>query len=239
VPDPSLAFSDDERRGWREGEMVSRPGVPTQAPYPAGLDWLDLDDAPAPAVFVPSTLPTGPVPLMVLLHGATSNPLQAMPIMQDEAERRQFVVVAPKSVGVTWDVIHGDFGPDVTALDAVLTAVFDHIPADPRRLAIAGFSDGASYALTLGLANGDLFPSILAFSPGFFVPARRQGWPSIFVSHGRTDPVLPIDQCGRLVVAALQMARYDVLYHEFDGGHRVPAEALSESLDRWLGAPSP
>jgi poly(3-hydroxybutyrate) depolymerase len=219
--------------------MVSRPGAATQAPYPAGLDWLDLDDAPAPAVFVPSTLPTGSVPVMVLLHGATSNPLQALPIVQDEAERRQFVVVAPKSVGVTWDVIHGGFGPDVTALDAVLTAVFDHIPADPRRVAIAGFSDGASYALTLGLANGDLFPSILAYSPGFFVPARRQGWPSIFVSHGRTDPVLPIDQCGRLVVTALQMARYDVLYHEFDGGHRVPAEALSISLDRWLGAPSP
>jgi predicted esterase len=135
-------------------------------------------------------------------------------------------------------VIHGGFGPDVAALDHVLAEVFDHVAADPDRLAIAGFSDGASYALTLGLANGALFPSILAFSPGFFVPARRQGRPAIFVSHGRADPVLPIDQCGRLVVTALRMADYDVAYCEFDGGHQVPAGPLSAGLDRWLASPT-
>ena len=157
-------------------------------------------------------------------------------MVQDEAERRQFVVVAPKSVDNTWEVIRGGFGPDVAALDHILAEVFDHVPADPGRLAIAGFSDGASYALTLGLANGELFSSILAFSPGFFVPARRQGRPAIFVSHGRSDPVLPIDQCGRLVVAALRMAEYDVAYYEFDGGHQVPAAAVSAALDRWLAS---
>jgi phospholipase/carboxylesterase len=236
--DPSTPFSEHERRGWLEGELFARSTGPTRAPYPAGLEWLDLEGGLAPAVFVPSTLPASPVPVMVLLHGATSNPLHALPVVQDEAERRQFVVVAPKSVGTTWDVIRGAFGPDVAALDHVLAAVFDHVPADPRRLAIAGFSDGASYALTLGLANGALFPSILAFSPGFFVPARREGWPAIFVSHGRTDPVLPIDQCGRRVVAALRMAQYDVAYYEFDGGHRVPTAALSAALDRWLASPA-
>ncbi len=234
----SPSFSETERRGWLEGELSTRPAAPTQPPYAAGMDSLDLDDVPAPAVFVPSTLPDGPVPVMVLLHGATSNPMHALRVVQDEAERRQFVVVAPKSVGTTWDVIHGGFGPDVAALDLVLAAVFDHVPADPGRLAIAGFSDGASYALTLGLANGSLFPSILAFSAGFFVPARRQGWPTIFVSHGRSDPVLPIDQCGRRVAAALQMAQYDVAYYEFDGGHQVPPEAVAAALDRWLAPPS-
>jgi phospholipase/carboxylesterase len=234
--DPS-PFSESHRRGWVEGELFTRPAAPAQAPYPAGVDWLDLEGAPAPAVFVPSTLPSGPVPVMVLLHGATSSPLRALPVVQDEAERRQFVVVVPKSVGMTWDVIHGGFGPDVAAIDHVLAEVFDHVPADPNRLAVAGFSDGASYALTLGLANGALFPSILAFSPGFFVPARRQGHPAIFVSHGRTDPVLPIDQCGRLVVTALRMGDYDVAFYEFDGGHHVPAEALSAGLDRWLASP--
>jgi phospholipase/carboxylesterase len=219
--------------------MGARPSSPTETSYPPGLEWLDLDGLPAPAVFVPSTLPAGPVPVMVMLHGATSNPLHALPIVQEEAERRQFVVVAPKSVGTTWDVIHGGFGPDVAALDHVLAAVFDHVPVDPGRIAIAGFSDGASYALTLGLANGALFPSILAFSPGFFVPARRQGRPKIFVSHGRTDPILPIDQCGRLVVTALQMGGYHVAYHEFDGGHRVPPDAVSAGLDHWLDPPAP
>jgi phospholipase/carboxylesterase len=228
-------FTDADRQGWGEGALAARPAAPTQSPLPPGLEWLELDDAPPPAIFVPSTLPDQPVPVVVLLHGASSNPMHALPIMQEEAERRGFVVVAPKSVGITWDVIHGEFGPDVAAIDRVLAAVFDRVEADPRRVAVAGFSDGASYALTLGLANGELFPRILAFSPGFFVPARRQGWPAIFVSHGRADPVLPIDQCGRLVVAALRMAEYDVSYLEFDGGHQVPAAIVAAALDRWLG----
>ena len=232
---PERSFSEEQQRGWLEAAIAARPSGATQEPYPAGLDSVEVDGSPAPTVFVPSTVPDDPVPVMVLLHGASSNPLHALRLVQDAAERRQFVVVAPKSVGMTWDVIHGEFGPDVAAIDHVLAAVFEHVPAEPRRLAIAGFSDGASYALTLGLANGELFPTILAFSPGFFVPARRQGWPAIFVSHGRSDPVLPIDQCGRLVVAALRMADYDVAYHEFDGGHQVPAAALDAALDRWLG----
>jgi predicted esterase len=239
MTDAASSFSEQERQAWLLGEMSVRPADPTQPAYPPGLEWLDVADAPAPAVFVPATLPAGAVPVLVMLHGASSNPLRSLPALQDEAERRQFVVVAPKSVSVTWDVIHGGFGPDVAALDRVLAAVFDHVPADPRRLAIAGFSDGASYALTLGLANGGLFSTILAFSPGFFVPARREGWPRIFVSHGRADNVLPIDQCGRLVVAALQMADYDVDYHEFDGGHQLPPEIVAAGLDRWLEVPPP
>jgi predicted esterase len=34
-------------------------------------------------------------------------------------------------------------------------------------LAVSGFSDGASYALSIGPANGDLFTHVMAFSPGF------------------------------------------------------------------------
>jgi predicted esterase len=238
MAEPVPSFTEADRQGWSQGALTSRPATPTQTALPSGLEWLELEGVPAPAVFVPAGLPEGPVPVMVLLHGASSNPMHALPIMQEEAERRGFVVVAPKSVGITWDVIHGDFGPDIGALDHVLAAVFDRVEANPRRVAVAGFSDGASYALTLGLANGELFPQIQAYSPGFFVPARRQGWPAIFVSHGRSDPILPIDQCGRLVVAALRMAEYDVSYLEFDGGHKVPPAIVAAALDRWLGPPA-
>ena len=37
---------------------------------------------------------------------------------------------------------------------------------DPSRIAMAGFSDGASYSLSVGLANGDLFSAVFGFSPG-------------------------------------------------------------------------
>jgi len=51
-------------------------------------------------------------------------------------------------------------------------------------VAIQGFSDGASYALSLGLTNGDLFTHVIAFSPGFAAPAEQRGRPRIYVSHG-------------------------------------------------------
>jgi predicted esterase len=77
------------------------------------------------------------------------------------------------SRGQTWDGIRGGFGPDVDFLDGALEKVFGMVAVDPNRLALGGFSDGATYALSLGLVNGDLFPRIVAFSPGF--PRRWRG----------------------------------------------------------------
>ena len=62
---------------------------------------------------------------------------------------------------------------------------------------VCGFSDGASYALSIGLANGDLFGHVLAWSPGFVAPPEFVGRPRVFVSHGTDDRVLPIDRCSR------------------------------------------
>lgn len=76
--------------------------------------------------------------------------------------------------------------------DEALAHTFEHYTVDPSRVAIGGFSDGASYALSLGLGNGDLFRHIIAFSPGFAVPPRQLGSPRIFMSHGTKDRVLPI-----------------------------------------------
>jgi phospholipase/carboxylesterase len=97
------------------------------------------------------------------------------------------------------------------------------------RLAIGGFSDGASYALSLGISNGDLFTHVLAFSPGFMAPAGRTGSPHIFVSHG----VLPIDRCSRKIVPDLERGGCNVLYWEFDGAderssQKAPSTRLGE-----------
>jgi phospholipase/carboxylesterase len=67
-------------------------------------------------------------------------------------------------------VYRGNFGPDVDYINRSLQHVFERYTVDPNRLGIAGFSDGASYALSLGLPNGDLFSHIIAFSPGFMRP---------------------------------------------------------------------
>ena len=138
------------------------------------------------------------------------------------AEAHGIVVLAPDSRGGTWDVIREDYGEDVAFIDRALGEVFHTCRIDPARITLAGFSDGASYALSLGLLNGALFRDIIAFSPGFAMPAQSEDAPSIFISHGREDPVLPIERCGRRIAVRLRSLGYAVDYREFSGGHVVP-----------------
>jgi phospholipase/carboxylesterase len=173
-------------------------------------------------------------PLVIALHGAGGDARQMLDILAP-APSRGIAVLAVSSLNATWDVIRGGYGPDVRHIDAALARVPEFASVDPRRIAIAGFSDGASYALSLGLINGDLFREVLAFSPGFVAPGRPKGQPRIFISHGAHDDVLPVDRCSRRIVAGLQQAEYAVDYFEFDGGHSVPPEAVERGLLHCVG----
>lgn len=171
-------------------------------------------------------------PLIVLLHGAGGRAddwVGALPL----ADSVGAALLAPDSRGFTWDAVRGDFGPDVRSIDAALTEVFTHVDVDPARLALGGFSDGASYALSLGIPNGGLFTHLMAFSPGFIRAPTRAGRPLIFITHGTSDPILPIDRTSRVFVPALRSEGYDVTYREFDGGHELPG-AVAEEAFLWL-----
>lgn len=110
---------------------------------------------------------------------------------------------------------------------------FSAVAVDGERIAVAGFSDGASYALGLGGANGGLFGAVVAFSPGFVLVAPLDGAPRFFVSHGTADDLLPIDRTSRRIVPALRGEGLDVTYREFSGPHIVPPEIAREAVD-WL-----
>ena len=172
-----------------------------------------------------------PTPLTVMLHGATARAEDVLRLPEGLAERTGLILLAPNSRGYTWDVLLRGYGPDVAAIDRALEWALSSYAIDPARAAIGGFSDGASYALSLGLTNGDLFTHVLAFSPGFAAPARRVGSPRVFVSHGTRDAVLPIDRCSRRIVPMLRRTGYDVTYREFAGGHTVPPEVAREAAD--------
>ncbi len=227
------------RRGRKQeaGRLHARPTEMTQA-GPTGLQSLGLDPERDSYLYVPESYrQEQPAPLVLLLHGAGGHARHGLSVLVDVAEAHGLMLLAPASRDSTWDVIAGEYGPDVATIDRALTAVFERYAVDPALLAIGGFSDGASYALSLGITNGHLFTHILAFSPGFTAPGTRRGAPSIFISHGTRDSVLPIESCSRRIVPQLERAGYDVSYHEFDGGHTVPSKIAREAVEWFIATP--
>ena len=215
------------------GRLASRPSAePPAQPLPAGVHDLDLGPGVEALLAVPAGAPE-PRPLVVFFHGAGGSAGSALATAGDLLLRSGVLVLATSSRASTWDVIAGGIGRDVAVLDAALEAAFRG--AAVSRVAAAGFSDGGSYALSLGLANGDLFEAVLAFSPGFLAPPGLEGRPRIWICHGSRDRVLPVERCGRRVAGELSAAGYDVTYEEFDGPHVVPPELGTAAVGWWLG----
>ncbi len=221
-----------------EGRLRARPTELTVEQPTIGLRPLGTGDVRDGYLYVPAAYRTErPAPLVVLLHGAGEDARDGLALLREQADAARLILLAPASREYTWDTVvgRGRYGPDVAAIDRTLEEVFSRYAVDPTRVAVGGYSDGASYALSLGITNGDLFTHVLAFSPGFMAPAGQRGSPHIFVSHGTRDRWLPIDRCSRTIVPRLERAGYGVRYREFEGGHVVPPEIGYEAVD-WLTA---
>jgi phospholipase/carboxylesterase len=235
--------------------LHERPTRPTVSIEP-GTHRLGLGRSRDGLLYVPKGIdPRALSPLLVMMHGA-GNQARAMQFTFPLAEEFRVVVLAPDSRGTTWDAILGMagvetdscieigpehasaandwYGPDVRFLDRALAHTFARCAIDPTRMALGGFSDGASYALSLGLSNGDLFRSILAFSPGFISSVRPVAKPRVLVSHGTRDRVLPIGAASRVIVEQLRKDRYDVTYREFEGDHSVPPAVARDGFAWFL-----
>jgi poly(3-hydroxybutyrate) depolymerase len=219
----------------RRGRLTFRPPArPKAAKARTGRFAMSGAAGGPPAeLYVPEFEDREPLRLVVMLHGAGGVAQSALGRLRSEAVSHRLLLLAPKSTSLTWDVVTGGYGPDVRNLDRLMAEVAAAYPL--RGYTIGGFSDGASYALSLGIGNGDVFDSVMAFSPGFEAAEVTNGRPRFFVSHGTADPVLPIDRCSRRIVPALEEAGYDVTYHEFDGGHTVPDLIQRKAVD-WLDA---
>ncbi len=214
-----------------KGRLLSRP-VQAQEAAVVGLQRLGLESRRDGWLYVPKQYqPNNPAPFVLLLHGAGGDAKGGLRLLQPLADRFGTLLLAVDSRDRTWDVIVNRYGADIAFIDQALAQTFSRYAIDPAHLAIAGFSDGASYALSVGLTNGDLFTHVIAFSPGFMAPAGQIGKPRLFISHGTDDRVLPIDRCSRRIVPQLQQAGYDVQYREFNDGHTVPPSIAQTSLE--------
>ena len=216
------------------GRLVSRPSAPRLTPL-SGRSSLGLAYGRDGILYVPTSYdPSSPTPLVLMLHGAgQSSEIGIRPFLP-LADAAGLVLLAPDSRGGTWDFLYGPYGADVAFIDRALAHTFERCAIDSSRITIEGFSDGGSYALSLGLTNGDLFSRIVAFSPCILAPAATVGRPRIFMSHGTQDHILPIESCGRPLAKRLLALGYQLDFHEFAGPHMVPKEMAQEAV-AWMG----
>ena len=230
--EPTEATMPQTEPGRSELSAKPRQAEPGATTFERGLIGLDVGLPRQALLYVPESVSGDrPAPLILVLHGAAGQAAHSNELGRAHADRLGAVLLAPASRAASWDIIsEREFGSDVQAIDGALERIFSAYPIDPERVAIRGFSDGAYYALSLGLTNGDFFSHVLALAPGFMYLTRQHGRPRIFISHGVADRVLPIDRCSRRIVPQLRQAGYTVDYREFPGGHTVPPDLAQDAF---------
>jgi len=113
--------------------------------------------------------------------------------------------------------------------------------ADPGRVAVAGFSQGAIMTASLALTepeklcaavlmSGRILPEVLPLA----APIERRSKPKYLVIHGTQDQVLPVAN-GRASRQTLRSLGVEPDYHEFPMPHTISDESLSLVVD-WTGA---
>lgn len=220
----------------RQTSAMPPPAAAPQDGIPYGSTRLGLsDDGRDGTLYVPKTYQHGsPAPLLIMLHGFAGWGDEMRSIFA-LAEEFGVIVIAPESREVTWGKEIPGFDADVRYIGAAYRKVAAFFDLDPDRVALAGRSDGAGYALSMGLAYGDIFNHLLIFAGGSMLPYRKKGKPKVFIAHGTLDKTMPIDVTARKFVAELKADGYEVTYREYDGGHGTPQPVVREGFVWFVG----
>jgi phospholipase/carboxylesterase len=190
-------------------------------------------------VFVPEDYDaTRRWPLVVALHGGFGHGADFVWTWLREARARGWIVLAPTSRGGTWSL----HAPEVDgrSLDAMHEYVLGRWSIDTDRVLLTGLSDGATFTLLHGLAEGSPYTHLapvsgvlhpLNFANGNLARAsgRRVRW-----VHGALDWMFPV-ALAREGVAVLERAGAVVDYDEVDDlSHACPRERNGGIL-AWAG----
>jgi phospholipase/carboxylesterase len=151
--------------------------------------------------------------------------------------------------GYAWFQI--DFTPRGTRMHAdeaeqsrlILLAFLDYAleayHADPRRVYLAGFSQGAMMSLHLALTHPEKVAGVLAMSGRVLPDVLPKLAPEealkdlpIFVAHGVYDDVLPIEH-GRATKEILEKLPVALVYKEYPMAHEVSMQSLRDATE-WL-----
>ncbi len=167
-------------------------------------------------------------PLVVALHGGNGHGSEFLWTWLREARGRRFLLLAPTSRGPTWSLDAP--ASDGAALGSMIEFARERWRVDEKRVLVTGLSDGATFALLWGLAEGSPSTAIAAVA-GVLHPANfalgnldRARGRRIYLAHGKLDWLFPVS-LARLCREALARAGADLVYREIeDLSHTYPRD---------------
>ena len=187
-------------------------------------------------LLVPETLTGGRTyPLITVFHGAGRQDEMLAKTFRHEPAERDALFLIPRSHHPTWDLIVGQGRADMDFLEFAYDLIYRRYPVDPARQAIIGYSDGASYGLSLGLSNPQIFSAVMGWAAGFKrieEPPAGSPKPRVLLEYGSHDPLFPFEQIALPMRADLEEEGYEVAFMVDKGGRHWPrGDFHSDALD--------
>lgn len=189
------------------------------------------------SVYVPEFYDAGRSwPLIVALHGGSGHGRDFLWTWLREARTRGAIVVAPTSQDRTWSLMGGP-DHDVRPLAEMVARVTEHWNVDRKHMLITGMSDGATYSLLGGLAEGMPFTHFAPIS-GVLHPdnmvngnlTRVRGKP-VYLVHGTLDWMFPVETA-HMARDTLLGAGADLTFREIeDLSHTYPRDENPRILE--------
>ena len=179
-----------------------------------------------------------PLPLIIALHGGYGQGYEYIWTWLRSARSRGYAVLAPKSLGDTWDMSVPS--SDTRSVLRMLNEVSNEYSIDPARVYLTGLSDGGIFTYILGLEQTQLFRSLAPIA-GVLHPAvdpmLRQGRGKdtpMLVVHGVHDFIFPV-AFTRQTCKLLKDIGYQVTYEELpEWGHAYPYSINERLVLPWF-----
>lgn len=211
-------------------------------PVPVGFVHKERTDTHAEyALYVPEYYtPHRPWPLIVCLHGGYGHGNEYIWTWLRPAKSKGYLVLAPKSLGPTWSVLHP--AVDTRSILAMLEEVCTTYSVDRRSMYLTGLSDGGIFTYLLGIEQAHLFAGIAPIA-GELHPMvdpllrRKQGRNvPLLIIHGAKDFIFPV-QSVRSAQELLTKLGYNVTYRELpDWGHAYPYRINEQIVLPWFAS---
>lgn len=224
-------------------DLLHKPPEPRDEPSPTGFVTIEHGDCRAVLLTPAEIDPARLYPLITVLHGAGRQDELLVRACRDEPDRRQALFLVPRSFHPTWDLIACDERPDLDFLAYAYDLVYRRYPVDAARQALLGYSDGASYALAVGLSNPHVFRAVMGWAAGFLAidtahlePGAPK--PPVLLEYGTHDELFPFERVALPMRATLEQLGYAVEFRVDQGGRHWPSGSFqSEALDWFFSEP--